>query len=50
MDTIFAIMTEEKGNQKETLKINTSKLQKVFSEETQRQSRWRKPFIKLIGA
>ena len=24
MDTIFAIMTEEKGNQKETLKINTS--------------------------
>lgn len=30
MDTIFAIMTEEKGNQKETLKINTSKLKKYF--------------------
>ena len=33
MDTIFAIMTEEKGNQKETLKINTSKLKKILSEE-----------------
>ena len=30
MDTIFAIMTEEKGNQKETLKINTSKLKNTF--------------------
>ena len=30
MDTIFAIMTEEKGNQKETLKINTSRLKKYF--------------------
>ena len=30
MDTIFAIMTEEKGNQKETLKINTSKVKKYF--------------------
>lgn len=30
MDMIFAIMTEEKGNQKETLKINTSKLKKYF--------------------
>ena len=26
MDMIFSIMTEKKGNQKETLKINTSKL------------------------
>lgn len=34
MDTIFAIMTEEKGNQKETLKINTSKLKKYFSKNT----------------
>ena len=34
MDTIFAIMTEEKGNQKETLKINTSKLKKYFPENT----------------
>ena len=30
MDMIFALMTEEKGNQKETLKINTSKLKKYF--------------------
>lgn len=30
MDMIFSIMTEEKGNQKETLKINTSKLKKYF--------------------
>lgn len=37
MDMIFAIMTEEKGNQKETLKINTS------FRRTQRRSRWRKP-------
>ena len=34
MDTIFAIMTEEKGNQKETLKINTSKLKKYFPKNT----------------
>ena len=34
MDIIFAIMTEEKGNQKETLKINTSKLKKYFPKNT----------------
>ena len=34
IDTIFAIMTEEKGNQKETLKINTSKLKKYFPKNT----------------
>lgn len=34
MDTIFAIMTEGKGNQKETLKINTSKLKKYFPKNT----------------
>ena len=34
MDTIFAIMSEEKGNQKETLKINTSKLKKYFPKNT----------------
>ena len=34
MDTIFAIMTEEKGNLKETLKINTSKLKKYFPKNT----------------
>ena len=34
MDTIFAIMTEEKGNQKETLTINTSKLKKYFPKNT----------------
>ena len=34
MDTIFAIMTEEKGNQKETMKINTSKLKKYFPKNT----------------
>ena len=34
MDTIFAIMTEEKGNQKETLKINTSQLKKYFPKNT----------------
>ena len=34
MDTIFASMTEEKGNQKETLKINTSKLKKYFPKDT----------------
>ena len=34
MDLIFSIMTEEKGNQKETLKINTSKLKKYFPKDT----------------
>ena len=34
METIFAIMTEEKGNQKETLKINTSRLKKYFPKNT----------------
>ena len=34
MDTIFAIMTEEKGNQKETSKVNTSKLKKYFPKNT----------------
>ncbi|HEL2249867.1 TPA: ParB/RepB/Spo0J family partition protein, partial [Streptococcus suis] len=34
MDMIFSIMTEEKGNQKETLKINTSKLKKYFPKDT----------------
>ena len=34
MDMIFSIMTEEKGNQKETLKINTSNLQKYFPKDT----------------
>ena len=34
MDMIFSIMTEEKGNQEETLKINTSKLKKYFPKDT----------------
>ena len=34
MDTIFAIMTEKKGNQKETLKINTSKQKKYYPKDT----------------
>ena len=34
MDMIFSIMTKEKGNQKETLKINTSKLKKYFPKNT----------------
>ena len=34
MDMIFSIMTEEKGNQKETLKINTSKLKKYLPKDT----------------
>ena len=34
MDMIFSIMTEEKGNQKETMKINTSKLKKYFPKDT----------------
>ena len=34
MDMIFSIMTEEKGNQKETLKINTSRLKRYFPKNT----------------
>ena len=34
MDAIFAIMTEEKGNQKETVKIGMDKLRKYFSRGT----------------
>ena len=34
MDTIFEIMTEEKANQKETLKIKTDKLRKYFPKGT----------------
>ena len=34
MDTIFAVMTEEKANQKETLKIKTDKLRKYFPKGT----------------
>lgn len=34
MDMIFSIMTEEKGNQKETLKINTSNQKKYFPKDT----------------
>ena len=34
MDMIFSIMTEEKENQKETLKINTSRLKKYFPKNT----------------
>ncbi len=34
MDAIFAIMTEEKGNQKETLKIKTDRLKKYFPKGT----------------
>lgn len=34
MDTIFAIMTEEKGNQKETVKIGMEKLRKYFPRGT----------------
>lgn len=30
MDTIFAIMTEEKANQRETVKIGMAKLRKYF--------------------
>ena len=33
-ETIFAITTEDKGNQQETLKINTSKLKKYFPKNT----------------
>ena len=34
MDTIFAIMTEEKGNQKETIKIGMERLKKYFPKGT----------------
>ena len=34
MDTIFAIMTEEKGNQKETVKIGMERLKKYFPKGT----------------
>ena len=34
MDAIFAIMTEEKGNQKETVKIGMNKLRKYFPRGT----------------
>ena len=34
MDAIFAIMTEEKGNQRETVKIGMDKLRKYFSRGT----------------
>lgn len=34
IDTIFAIMTEEKGNQKETVKIGMDRLKKYFSRGT----------------
>ena len=34
MDAIFAIMTEEKGNQKETVKIGVDKLRKYFPRGT----------------
>ena len=47
MDTIFAIMTEEKGNQKETLKINTSKLKKYFPKNTT-PKQMEEPIIKLL--
>ena len=34
MDTIFAIMTEEKANQRETVKIGMDKLRKYFPRGT----------------
>ena len=34
MDTIFSIMTEEKGNQKETMKIGMEKLRRYFPKGT----------------
>ena len=34
MDTIFAIMTEEKANQKETLKFNADRIKKYFPKNT----------------
>ena len=33
MDTIFAIMTEEKGNQKETIKFSADRIRKYFPEK-----------------
>ena len=42
MDMIFSIMTEEKGNQKETLE-NQHKQTEKYLRRTQRRSRWRKP-------
>ena len=47
MDTIFAIMTEEKGNRKETLKINTSRLKKDFPKNTTRRQ-MEETIIKLL--
>ena len=32
MDTIFAIMTEEKANQRETVKIGMDKAAEIFSQ------------------
>ena len=34
MDAIFSIMTEEKGNQKETVKIGVDKLRRYFPKGT----------------
>ena len=34
MDTIFAIMTEEKGNQKETIKFSADRIKKYFPKNT----------------
>ncbi len=52
MDMIFAIMTEEKGNQKETLKINTRTVKEYFPKAQRRkggQGIWgRTPCIKLL--
>ena len=47
MDMIFSIMTEEKGNQKETLKINTSKLKKYFPKDTT-PKQMEETFIRLL--
>ena len=47
MDMIFSIMTEEKGNQKETLKINTSKLKKYFPKDTT-QKQMEETIIRLL--
>lgn len=40
MDTIFEIMTEEKANQKETIKFSADRIKKYFP-KTQHRSRWR---------
>ena len=45
MDTIFAIMTEEKGNQKENLENQHKQAEKSIFRRTQRRSRWRKPSL-----